>query len=34
MIDRSVLMRNSFESSSSFEKRVVWVVKCAECGKI
>jgi hypothetical protein len=34
MIDRSALVSNSFESNKSFERRVVWVVKCAECGKV
>lgn len=34
MIDRSALVRNSFESSRSFEKMEVWIVKCAECGKV
>jgi len=34
MIDRSALVSNSFESSASFERKVVWVVKCAECGKV
>jgi len=34
MIDRSALVSNSFESSKSFERRVVWVVKCAECGRV
>jgi len=33
MVDRSVLASNSFESSKSFERKMVWVVKCAECGK-
>ena len=34
MIDRSALVRNSFESMKSFEKVEAWVVKCAECGKV
>jgi hypothetical protein len=34
MIDRSALVSNSFESAKSFEKMEVWVVKCAECGKV
>ena len=34
MIDKSALVRNSFESSKSFEKMGVWIVKCAECGKV
>ena len=34
MIDRSALVGNSFESSLSFERKLVWVVKCAECGKV
>jgi hypothetical protein len=34
MIDRSALVSNSFESSRSFERKLVWVVKCAECGKV
>jgi len=34
MIDRSALVKDTFESSKSFEKIEVWVVKCAQCGKI
>ncbi len=34
MVDRSVLASNSFESSKSFERRLVWVVKCAGCGRV
>jgi hypothetical protein len=34
MVDRSALVSSSFESSKSFERRVVWVVKCAECGRV
>jgi hypothetical protein len=34
MIDRSALASNTFESRSSFEKLEVWIVKCAECGKV
>jgi len=34
MVDRSALVSSSFESSKSFERRVVWVVKCAECGRL
>jgi hypothetical protein len=34
MIDRSALVRDTFESSKSFERKEVWVVKCAECGKV
>jgi hypothetical protein len=34
MVDRSALVSSSFESSKSFERRLVWVVKCAECGKV
>jgi len=34
MVDRSALVRSSFESSRSFERRVVWVVKCSGCGKV
>jgi len=34
MIDRSALVGNSFESSLSFERRLVWVVKCAGCSKV
>jgi len=34
MIDRSALASNTFESKSSFEKVELWVVKCAECGKV
>jgi hypothetical protein len=33
MVDRSVLASNSFESSKSFERMEVWLVKCAGCGK-
>jgi hypothetical protein len=33
MIDMSALVRDSFESSKSFERKEVWMVKCAECGK-
>jgi ferredoxin len=34
MIDRSALVRDTFESSKSFERKEVWVVKCAGCGKV
>jgi len=34
MVDRSAVVRNSFESSRSFERRVVWVVKCSRCGRV
>jgi len=34
MIDRSALVGNSFESNLSFERKLVWVVKCAGCGKV
>jgi ribosomal protein S27E len=34
MIDRSALASNTFESKSSFEKVELWLVKCAECGKV
>jgi hypothetical protein len=34
MVDRSALVRSSYESSRSFEKRLVWVVKCSKCGRV
>jgi len=34
MIDRSALVKDTFESAKSFEKMEVWVVKCAGCGKV
>jgi hypothetical protein len=34
MIDRSALVRDTFESSKSFERKEVWIVKCAGCGKV
>ena len=34
MIDRSALVRNSFESMKSFERVEAWVVKCAGCGRV